>query len=94
MELPEVEVMRRDLDRDVVGKKVKAVEIKGTKNAMRAIRRHKTRKDFTSRLAGHKITKSERRGKYIMLYLDGGDVWVVHFGMSGRFQRANGRVAL
>ena len=55
MELPEVEVMRRDLDRDVVGKKIKSVEVKGTKNAMRAIRRHKTRKEFTSRLAGHKI---------------------------------------
>jgi formamidopyrimidine-DNA glycosylase len=94
MELPEVEVMRRDLDRDVVGKKVKSVEVKGTKNAMRAIRRHKTRKDFTSRLAGHKITKSERRGKYILLHLDDGDIWVVHFGMSGRFQRGNGRMAI
>jgi formamidopyrimidine-DNA glycosylase len=38
--------------------------------------------------------KTERRGKYILLTLDGGDVWVVHFGMSGRFIRANGRVAL
>ena len=94
MELPEVEVMRRDLDRDVVGKKIKTVEVKGTKNAMRAIRRHKTRKDFTSRLAGHKLTKAERRGKYVLLHLDGGDIWVVHFGMSGRFQRGNGRLAL
>jgi formamidopyrimidine-DNA glycosylase len=94
MELPEVEVMRRDLDRDVVGKKVKSVEVKQTKNAMRVIRRHKTRKEFTSRLAGHKITKAERRGKYILLHLDGGDVWIAHFGMSGRFQRGNGRLAL
>ena len=94
MELPEVEVMRRDLDRDVVGKKIKTVEVKGTKNAMRAIRRHKTRKDFTSRLAGRKVTKAERRGKYVLLHLDGGDIWVVHFGMSGRFQRGNGRLAL
>ena len=94
MELPEVEVMRRDLDRDVIGKKIKTAEVKGTKNAMRAIRRHKTRKEFTSRLAGHKITKTERRGKYILLHLDDGDVWVVHFGMSGRFQRGNGRLAV
>ena len=57
MELPEVEVMRRDLDRDVVGRKVKAAEVKTTKNAMRAIRRHKTRKDFTSRLVGHKVVQ-------------------------------------
>jgi formamidopyrimidine-DNA glycosylase len=94
MELPEVEVMRRDLERDVVGKKVKEAEVKGTKNAMRAVRRHKTRKEFTSRLAGHKITKVERHGKYVTLSLDGGDVLVVHFGMSGQFQRGTGRVPL
>src|SRR5256886_14224606 len=94
MELPEVEVMRRDLERDVVGKKIKDVEVKGSKNAMRVIRRHKTRKDFASRLAGHKVMKTERRGKYVLLSLDGGEVWVVHFGMSGRFTRANGRIAL
>jgi formamidopyrimidine-DNA glycosylase len=94
VELPEVEVMRRDLERDVVGKKIKAAEVKSSKNAMRIIRRHKTRKEFTTRLAGRKITKVERRGKYLLLHLDGGDVWVVHFGMSGQFQRANGRVAL
>lgn len=94
MELPEVEVMRRDLERDVVGKKIKSAEVKSSRNAMRAIRRHKTRKEFTSRLAGRKIVKTERRGKYILLSLDGGDVLVVHFGMSGQFQRANGRVGL
>ena len=94
MELPEVEVMRRDLERDVVGKKIKDADVKASKNAMRVIRRHKTRKEFTSRLAGRKIAKVERRGKYILLHLDGGDVLVVHFGMSGQFQRANGRVAL
>jgi formamidopyrimidine-DNA glycosylase len=94
VELPEVEVMRRDLERDVVGKKIKEAEVKGTKNAMRAVRRHKTRKEFTSRLAGHKITKVERHGKYITLTLDGGDVLVVHFGMSGQFQRGTGRVPL
>ena len=73
---------------------MKAAEVKTTKNAMRAIRRHKTRKEFTSRLVGHKIGARERRGKYILLHLDGGDVWVVHFGMSGRFQRATGRQPL
>src|SRR3989442_12983307 len=61
---------------------------------MRVVRRHKTRKDFASRLAGHKVMKTERRGKYVLLSLDGGEVWVVHFGMSGRFTRANGRIAL
>jgi formamidopyrimidine-DNA glycosylase len=70
MELPEVEVMRRDLDRDVVGKKIKSVEVKARRTPC-AIRRHKTRKEFTSRVAGHKIAKVERRGKYILIHLDG-----------------------
>jgi formamidopyrimidine-DNA glycosylase len=94
MELPEVEVMRRDLEKDVVGRRVKAAEVKGSRNAMRVIRRHKTRKDFTSRLVGRKIQKIERRGKYLLLSVDGGDVLVVHFGMSGQFQRGTGRVPL
>ncbi len=94
MELPEVEVMRRDLEKDVVGRRIKEVEVKGSKNAMRSIRRHKTRKEFTSQLVGRKIVKVERRGKYLLLTLDSGDILVVHFGMSGQFQRGTGRVAL
>ena len=86
--------MRRDLERDVVGRRIKTTEVKGTKNAMRVIRRHAKRKDFTSRLDGRKIAKVERRGKYLLLHLDSGDVLVVHFGMSGQLQRGTGRVPL
>ena len=39
------------------------------------IRRHAKRKDFTARLEGRKLTKVERRGKYVLLHLDSGDVW-------------------
>jgi len=94
VELPEVEVMRRDLEKDVVGRRIRAVEVKGSRNAMRVIRRHPKRKDFTSRLEGRKLAKVERRGKYILLHLDSSDVLVTHFGMSGQFQRGNGRVVI
>jgi formamidopyrimidine-DNA glycosylase len=94
VELPEVEVMRRDLERDVVGRRIKTAEVKSSRNAMRVIRRHGKRKDFTSRLEGRKLAKVERRGKYILLHLDSGDALVTHFGMSGQFQRGNGRVAI
>ena len=40
------------------------------------------------------MAKIERRGKYLMLTLDSGDVLVTHFGMSGRFFRGTGRVAM
>src|SRR5438034_11316924 len=86
--------MRRDLEKDVVGRRVKSTEVRPTKNAMRAIRRHGKRKDFTSRIDGRKFAKAERKGKYVLLHMDSGDVLVVHFGMSGQFIRANKRTAL
>ena len=94
MELPEVEVMRRDLEKDVVGKRIKEVDVRPHRNAMRIIRRHARRKEFADRLTGKKITKVDRKGKYILLYLEEGDVVVVHFGMSGQFLRATKRQAL
>ena len=84
--------MRRDLEKDVVGRRVKAAEVRPSKNAMRVIRRHGKRKEFTSRLEGRKISKVERHGKYILMELDDGDVLVAHFGMSGQFVRGNKRM--
>jgi formamidopyrimidine-DNA glycosylase len=94
VELPEVEVVRRDLEKDVVGRKVSEAEVRPSRNAMRVIRRHGKRREFTDRLVGRKFTKTERRGKYVLLHLDNGDVLVVHFGMSGQFVRGNKRVPL
>ena len=89
-ELPEVEVVRKDLERDVLGKKIKEVDVR----LPRIIRRHKQKKEFTTPLIGRKITKIDRRGKYILLWLDSGDVLVMHLGMSGRVERSTGRKAL
>ncbi len=83
-ELPEVEVVRRDLEREVVGKRIKAVEVDG----MRSVRRHHNRKQFINRLEGKRITGIERRGKYLLARLDDGDVLVIHLGMSGQLLRA------
>ena len=94
MELPEVEVVRRDLEKEVVGKRVKGVEVRPHRNAMRVIRRHARRKEFSDRLAGKKFTKVDRKGKYVLIHLDDGDVLVVHFGMSGQFLRGTKRQTL
>ena len=83
-ELPEVEVVRRDLEREVVGKRIKAVEVDG----MRSVRRHHNRKQFINRLEGKRITGIERRGKYLLARLDDGDVLIIHLGMSGQLLRA------
>jgi formamidopyrimidine-DNA glycosylase len=92
MELPEVEVVRRDLEKDAVSRRIAEVEVRRMKNTKRVIRRHKTPKEFRDRLKGHRVTKAERKGKYILLHLDGGDVLVTHFGMTGRFLRGNKRL--
>jgi formamidopyrimidine-DNA glycosylase len=83
-ELPEVEVMRRDLEREVVGKKIKSVEVTGT----RSVRRHRNRKEFIDVLGGRKIVAVQRRGKYLVMKLDGTDALIVHLGMSGQLLRA------
>lgn len=83
-ELPEVEVIRRELERDVVGRKIKKVEVPG----MRAIRRHPNKKHFIGLLEGRKIRAVERRGKYLLFRLDGSLTLVVHLGMSGQLLRA------
>jgi formamidopyrimidine-DNA glycosylase len=82
-ELPEVEVLRRDLDKEVVGKKIKSVEVSGT----RSVRRQK-KKEFIDLLEGRKIVSVQRRGKYLVMRLDDPGALVVHLGMSGQLLRA------
>jgi formamidopyrimidine-DNA glycosylase len=82
-ELPEVEVIRRDLQREIEGKRIKAVEVL----LMRTIRRHPNKKHFMSKLEDTKVRRIDRKGKYLLLRLDSGDVLVTHLGMSGRLLR-------
>jgi formamidopyrimidine-DNA glycosylase len=83
-ELPEVEVIKRDLEREVVGRKIKSVEVNGT----RTVRRHRNRKEFIGLLDGRKITHVDRRGKYLVVRLDDGNALIIHLGMSGQLLRA------
>ncbi|MBI2168597.1 MAG: bifunctional DNA-formamidopyrimidine glycosylase/DNA-(apurinic or apyrimidinic site) lyase [Actinobacteria bacterium] len=83
-ELPEVEVIRRDLERDVGGKKIKKVEVPG----MRSIRRHPNKKHFIGLLEGRRIKFLDRRGKFLLFHLDDGVILVTHLGMSGQLLRA------
>ncbi|HWH35397.1 MAG TPA: bifunctional DNA-formamidopyrimidine glycosylase/DNA-(apurinic or apyrimidinic site) lyase [Acidimicrobiales bacterium] len=78
-ELPEVETLRGDLEKEVVGRRIKTVEVSG----MRAVRRHPNKKHFISKVEGRKIEGVTRRGKYLLLAL-GEEVLVIHLGMSGQ----------
>ncbi|MGY1682691.1 bifunctional DNA-formamidopyrimidine glycosylase/DNA-(apurinic or apyrimidinic site) lyase [Geodermatophilus sp. SYSU D01176] len=86
-ELPEVEVVRRGLERWVAGRTVAAVEVRHP----RAVRRHlEGVEHFVAALTGRTLTAAHRRGKYLWLPLaeaDGtpaGQALVGHLGMSGQ----------
>ncbi len=79
-ELPEVETIRRDLEKEVVGKRIRTVEVTG----LRSIRRHGNKKQFVTALEGRKVVGVERKGKYLLVKLEGSDYLVIHLGMSGQ----------
>ncbi len=83
-ELPEVETIRRDLEKDVVGRRIRSVEVLGT----RSVRRHADPGELGARLQGRTVTGVRRSGKYLLVDLDDGSVLVVHLGMSGQLLRA------
>lgn len=85
-ELPEVETVRAVLQREVVGKKIKSAAVTNG----RAVRRHKSAKEFRDRVEGHTIKSVSRLGKYLIFALDDGSKMVAHLGMSGQLLRAKG----
>ncbi|HEX4977842.1 MAG TPA: bifunctional DNA-formamidopyrimidine glycosylase/DNA-(apurinic or apyrimidinic site) lyase [Nocardioides sp.] len=80
-ELPEVEVVRRGVERHVVGRLLERVEVLHP----RPVRRHAAGPgDFAARLTGRRVEGARRRGKYLWLPLDNGDAILGHLGMSGQ----------
>ncbi|MEV5827432.1 bifunctional DNA-formamidopyrimidine glycosylase/DNA-(apurinic or apyrimidinic site) lyase [Spirillospora sp. NPDC052242] len=86
-ELPEVEVVRRGLDRWTTGRTVEKAEVLHP----RAVRRHEAGPaDFAGRLAGRTVLAPRRRGKYLWLPLADGpgaapsEALLAHLGMSGQ----------
>ncbi len=76
-ELPEVETLRRGLAAVLPGRRVTAVTVHE-----RRLRRPLAR-SFERALLLRRIAAVRRRAKYLLLDLDDGTVWLVHFGMSG-----------
>jgi formamidopyrimidine-DNA glycosylase len=81
-ELPEVETVRRGLEKWAVGRTVAKAEMLHP----RATRRHVAGpEDVVARLTGRRLASAERRGKYLWLPLAGTDEALLgHLGMSGQ----------
>lgn len=79
-ELPEVETIARDLDAQLVGRRIMDVAVSWERSvdgcAIDA---------FCAQLWGRQIIRVGRRGKYLVFHLDGGLFMLVHLRMTGQF---------
>ena len=82
-ELPEVETIRRDLEREIVGRKIKMAEA----SSMKCLRRYHNRKAFTSQLEGAKITDVRRLGLHLVVELSTELLLVLSLGSTGSPRR-------
>jgi formamidopyrimidine-DNA glycosylase len=78
-ELPEVETVRLGLEPVLKGQRFAHVEQR------RRDLRFPLPARFAERLEGRKVVSIGRRAKYLLVYLDDGEVLVMHLGMTGRF---------
>lgn len=84
-ELPEIETIRRESDKEISGKKVKAVDVLG---AMANIPHHPNKKHFSGKLEGVKIKGIARKGLKLIATLDSGDLLVIDLDSNGSILRA------
>tara|TARA_B100000886_G_scaffold34325_2_gene21376 strand:- start:1947 stop:2816 length:870 start_codon:yes stop_codon:yes gene_type:complete len=78
-ELPEVEVVKRSLQRKILNLNIKKVKINDGNL------RYKVDKIGFSKLIGKKIKKIKRRSKYLIFQIDNTHKILVHLGMTGKF---------
>ena len=78
-ELPEVEVVKRSLQRDIINLTIKNVEINNVNL------RYKVKKKEFYKLVKNKVISIKRRSKYLLINLSGQITIIVHLGMTGKF---------
>lgn len=84
-ELPEIETIRRELDKEISGKRVKSVDVSTT---MSTLPHHPNKKHFAGKLEGAKIKSVTRKGLVLLITLDTTDVMVLDLGKGGWIHRA------
>ena len=80
-ELPEVETERGRLARRIEGRRIASARIDDSR-----LTRPEPPEWVAARLTGERVTDVERRGKYLLIRLESGDVLVVHLRMTGSFR--------
>ena len=86
-ELFEVEIVRRGLLPAMLGARIVKVELR------RKDIRFPFPPRFRERLSGRRIVNMDRRAKYLLFELDGGETLIAHLGMSGSFRMEKGEAS-
>ena len=94
-ELPEVETIRRQLFKEVVGKKIKSVEIKLPKMVYFDGRRSHV-KNFSKNLNGARVTKANRAAKILIITLSNDYTLLIHLKLTGQliYHAKNGNMKM
>ncbi len=87
VELPELETIRRELEKESVGKRFKAPDVTGTKVA----KRNGGKKVLQARLEGAKVKSVDRRGQFLIGNLDNGELLLIHLGEKGYLEKVSPR---
>lgn len=78
-EMPEVEIIRRQLDKKLAGRKISEIEIL----LLRQLQRPESPAAFRKMCCGFAIEGMERRGKYLLVRLESGTRVLFHLRMTG-----------
>jgi formamidopyrimidine-DNA glycosylase len=83
LELPEIETLRRDLERETATRKIKSAEAV----VLKSLPGIKLKKDFGEFLVGAKVVTAERRGLHLLIRLDNEYTMLIELGENGRLER-------
>ena len=87
--LPEIEILRRDLEKEIVGRRIKDAEIRPGSNAMKIVPRHGRRKEFSDLLKEARIESIGRSGRKVYLELDNARLMVIELGDTALLQKTS-----
>lgn len=87
LELPEIETLRRDLERETATRKIKSVEVL----VLKSFPGLKQKKDLANNLVGAKVVNTERRALALVVRLDNEHSLVIQLGENGRLERVASR---
>ena len=78
-ELPEVEVVKKSLENQIRNLTIKGIKLNDINL------RYKVKKSEINKIIGLKVSRIERRSKYLLFFFNNNVVMIVHLGMTGKF---------